>query len=235
MTSREPLLPRETLELSPVRGLATAVTVLVGATCVASVFSTWTDWSRYQTGRDYLADVPGMTDQDLSDADDLAVTGGVLYGAVLVATAIVVIVWLWRARRNAEWLHDAEHRLTRGWVAGSWFVPVISLWFPYQVVDDIWRTSDPAAPHDAVITRQLPSGRLVARWWFAWVASSVVGLVPLFDRAEDVTIESFRQLAVVDTISTALECVAGVLLILVVRQITAWHTMPRTYPPARRY
>jgi len=232
MTSREPLLPEHTVAVTPVHGLATAVTVLVGTTCAASVFSTWTDWSTYWAVDDYLAERPGVTSQVLYDADQVSTTGGLLYLAALLATAVVFLVWLWRARQNAVWIHRAEHRLTRGWVTGSWFVPVINLWFPYQVVDDIHRASDPAAPYEAGSTTQLRGSRLVAGWWIAWIASNLIVAVATFALDPTMTTaEGFQQYALISTVSTALECLAGVLLIQLVRQISAWQTIPRAVPP----
>ena len=94
---------------------------------------------------------------------------------LLLVTYVVTSVWLWRARGNAEYLApDAPHTLNRGWVWGSWVVPVIFLWFPYQVVRDV-----AGATRDDTGGREgperpgrpgRPSRRLVGLWWGAWVA-----------------------------------------------------------------
>lgn len=65
-----------------------------------------------------------------------------LYPAIAVV-GIVFVIWLMRARENAENLSPYPHRRTRGWLFGGWLVPVVNLWFPKQIVDDIWRASSP--------------------------------------------------------------------------------------------
>jgi hypothetical protein len=130
-------------------------------------------------------------------------------GAMVIA-AVAFIVWLWRARANAELLVGPHgQRLTREWVIGAWICPVVNLWFPYQVVVDVWRASTPNRDH---------RDGLVVWWWMTFLVSW------LFTR--------FITLAgVVDTIaliaSCALDIASGVLALLVVRRITDWQALAR--------
>ncbi len=55
---------------------------------------------------------------------------------------IAFIVWLWRARINAE-NHGWPQRRARGWAFWGWVIPVVSLWIPFQFLGDIWRAGLP--------------------------------------------------------------------------------------------
>jgi hypothetical protein len=76
---------------------------------------------------------------------------------------IATSTWLTRARTNAQRIDPRRtHRRRRGWAWWGWVVPVVSLWFPYQVVRDV----DAAAG-------DYPS-RLLGWWWASWLALLVV-------------------------------------------------------------
>jgi hypothetical protein len=77
-----------------------------------------------------------------------------------IAAGVVTIVWLWKCRRFAEAVAPQwPHARSRVWVWLGWFVPVVALWFPYQVVRDI-----------RAATRGDRSG--LGLWWAGWLVSS---------------------------------------------------------------
>ncbi|WP_227981442.1 DUF4328 domain-containing protein [Nocardia spumae] len=96
-----------------------------------------------------------------------------------VCAAVAIIVWLWRARRNAEALCAAGHRLAFGWVVGAWLCPVVNFWFPQMIVSDVVRASDPATPADAVELRGRPGTGPVTGWWLSLLVSWALTLVSL--------------------------------------------------------
>lgn len=50
------------------------------------------------------------------------------------------------------------------WVWVGWLFPILSLWYPKQVVDDVWRG-----------TVQNPSQPNTGWWWGTWVATQLLG------------------------------------------------------------
>lgn len=106
-----------------------------------------------------------MTGSELLDDGNSGSTLFLLSDLFLVGSAVSFLVWLYRARRNVE-ASGYPQRRARGWAMGAWFVPVVSLWFPYQVVADV-RRGDPAARENPVVTREL------ALWWTAWLLSLI--------------------------------------------------------------
>ena len=173
----------------PVGRRAIAASALVVLVLVTDVFET-------------IADVSGAA---ALDNVLLWVNAG-----ALVLAAVAFIMWLWRARANAELLVGPHgQRLTREWVIGAWICPVVNFWFPYQVVVDVWRASAPKRDgRDA----------LVVWWWMTFLVSW------LFTR--------FITLAgVVETIpliaACALDIASGVLALLLVRRISDWQALAR--------
>lgn len=215
--------------LTPVRTLATVASVLIVAVCAANLYGTWTAWNAHSVVADYLAGLPGITDSDLYAADDATMTAIWVNLLVFVASVAVFLTWLWRARVNSERLSGVRHRMGRGWTIGSWFCPVVNLWFPRRIVDDIWRASRPGVPADQLQIDPLPLSPLVRAWWLVLIVNYVMQyFLRLQTNSSDVTVGYFETIAVYSTISTGLMLLAGVLLIRVVRQITQWQSTPRT-------
>ena len=216
MTSQDPLLPGRTIQLAPVRSAATATTVLLVASCAATAYGTWADWNRYRVAADFQSGEPGVGIADWVSAVNAS------YGAVwlrliaVLATTAALLTWVWRARINAERLSPAEHRLSRAWAIGGWFCPVVQLWYPRVVLDDLWRASRPDE-----------RGSLVRYWWFAALAYVVLLVAIRLEALGEVTVTTLNTVAVCSTSSLLVLCLAAACLIHVVRQITRWQSAGR--------
>jgi len=78
----------------------------------------------------------------------------------LVAAYIVTCLWLGKARSNAERLSPGTpHQRGRVWVWLGWWVPIVSLWFPFQVVRDV----------ELAGNRGKPSTAPLGSWWTCWL------------------------------------------------------------------
>ncbi len=89
-------------------------------------------------------------------------------GLLALALVVVFLVWFYRARINAGG-SDWRQRRGPGWAIGAWFVPVIWLWFPFQVMADIWRANLPAQ------ARMKPAV-LPGIWWTCWLLLWFTGI-----------------------------------------------------------
>jgi len=84
--------------------------------------------------------------------------------------SIVFVVWFHRARINAERL-GYRQRHSPGWTFWGWLIPLVNLWFPFQIMGDIWRAG--------LRERQRKHGApLPALWWTCWLASGVTVGMP---------------------------------------------------------
>ncbi|MEX2173050.1 MAG: DUF4328 domain-containing protein [Pirellulaceae bacterium] len=96
--------------------------------------------------------------------------------AVVVAFPVTVVafcMWIYRAHSNLGALRATEIIYSAGWAVGSFFVPILNLFRPFQIMVEIWRGSDPA---------ELPAGSprpatLVGWWWGLWIVSGVLGRI----------------------------------------------------------
>lgn len=148
---------------------------------------------------------------------------------VLLTTAgaaCFFIAWLYRARRNLEGAGVAGFSWARGWLVGSWFIPFANLVIPYRIVAEIADASDRRSLW-WVPGRTARRG-LLAGWWTAWVALSLVQVVDNFTSSVlDEELPTVEQLDAIKTVALAvvvlnmvLVVVAAVLAVLVIRQVT---------------
>ncbi|GAB3889043.1 DUF4328 domain-containing protein [Kibdelosporangium lantanae] len=190
--------------------------ILLGAT--ADILFAAARWNDYLVGDAIINHHTGGLTEAIA-ADNLVRTAAwTQIGALLVA-AILYLTWQRRAYNNATWFTGSHtQRHTRGWATGAWFCPIVNLWFPYQVMTDIWRSSPPHRP--------APTTALVSTWWGAWIATTAINLAEiLVFRGRG--LDGIHTRAILDTLSAATMLAAAILITLVIAQITRWQTTPR--------
>lgn len=133
-----------------------------------------------------------------------------------VAAYVVGVVWLYRSRTFAEaYVPAARHERGRVWTWLGWGVPVVSLWFPYQVVRDVRR---------ATVEGLLRGG--LGAWWASWLvaiacdrlSSRLLGGTLGRDPLNADVVAAFP---VVETIAAVATAVGGYLWMTYIREITA--------------
>jgi hypothetical protein len=97
---------------------------------------------------------------------------------VFTVSAIVFLIWLRRAYKNLKPL-GAEPRHPSAWVIGAFIVPIINLFLPFQIFQEMWRASDPetiaardAKPVTAFIEDSSKS-LLAVVWWGLWLLTLI--------------------------------------------------------------
>ena len=160
-------------------------------------------------------------DLDASDQRQ-GIIGGV-YALSFIAAAIAFLRWIRRASENLAPLGVGGQRFSPGWAVGAWFVPIVWLFRPYQVMAEIWRGSRPEIdPENPDAWTDFPASRLLGFWWAGWLLSSWIGTLVIRslwsgDSSVDDLIMAGQANIAADLISLA----ALALVIILLRRITA--------------
>lgn len=137
-------------------GLAIASAVIAVGLAFVEVATALSAGQAADEFRDAIRD--GQTSNDvftLYDALEL------LLFPIMVAAYVVSCLWLHFARSNSLVIDPStRHRRRTIWVWLGWWVPIVSLWFPYQVVRDVQDGSRSARG-------RAPVG--LGLWWTAWL------------------------------------------------------------------
>jgi hypothetical protein len=147
---------------------------------------------------------------------------GLAQFALFILTGIVFLVWIHRANRNARALGAQGMQFTPGWSVGWYFVPVMSLWKPFQAMREIWQASAQPGNWQSVQTPPL-----VGWWWALYLISQILGQIAyrLSDKIDNV--DDAVMASTITTLSNLSGIALDVLAFLLVTKIAQnqiWQT-----------
>lgn len=123
--------------------------------------------SDYQNGV-YSSQELAIADSEASDRRQLLIA--IIYMVVYIVTGFLILKWIYRANYNARQLGAKEMKFTSGWSIGYYFIPILTLWKPYQAMKEIWKTS-----HNPNDWTAVNVSSIVSLWWFLWIVSNILG------------------------------------------------------------
>lgn len=193
--------------LRPAHGLAIAAAILAGVLTLVEIVEAVFAWTAKD---DYLdAANNGTPGYDVFTPYDLM---AVPFYLAAIAAYVVTCVWLNQARTNTEILSpNARQARSKGWIWGGWLVPVVSLWFPYQVVRDVALAF--RAPHKGKI--------LLGWWWTFWLMTLIFSRIGgRLVSSDEIDTGAIRALGPVETINALVAIIGLVLWLRIIRWIT---------------
>ena len=90
-------------------------------------------------------------------------------------TAILFIIWFYRAYRNLVRVGISDLRFGPGWAIGGWFIPIFNLFRQKQIANDIWKASSSARTVGLARWREMPLWGTLNWWWGIWILSGLLG------------------------------------------------------------
>jgi hypothetical protein len=204
----------------PLEGRARWAVLALIAVIASDVIAIGSDWLEIDVLNRVIngEDVPVA---DIESNDNRQVLVSFVVGATLVTAIVFFIRWFHAAYKNLVPLGQPNLRFKPGWAIGAWFVPILNLWRPKQIANDIWRGSEPNAPAfqgDAWKTAAIPV--VLTAWWVLWIAATYVGNLAARAWWGNETPADLRTADLLDIAALVLDMAAAVLAILVVRRMT---------------
>jgi Domain of unknown function (DUF4328) len=139
--------------------------------------------------------------------------------AIVVSRALFFRwVYLVNAKTRENGVQGME--FTPGWAVGWFFVPIASLWKPYEVMEEIWKTnSNPKNWHDEITPTYF------SLWWFLWIMTLIVSKISshLYSKANVIT--DFITANLFAILADCFEVALCVLIIKMVTDITKLHEL----------
>lgn len=120
----------------------------------------------FQNGT-YTSEEAAVADAEASDNRQSTVAS--VYLLVFIVSGVLILRWIYRANQNARALGAEGMTFTPGWSAGWYFVPVFTLWKPYQAMKEIWKAS--VNPTD---WKNVEPGGVLGLWWATWIISNMI-------------------------------------------------------------
>jgi len=206
----------------PLRRPARRVRLALGVSILLALASAAANLGHTQAARELAGGGTG----------DLYLWIGAVQAAWFLVTAGLWLAWFRRAYLNLPALGARRLRFRPWWAVGAWLVPVFSLFRPKQVLNDIWRASDPGLPPEQGDTwRRRPVAELLGWWWLSFLASVLVRSITTeaVHAAADLMLlgllpeqfERFQPSAGMQVLADLLTVLCGLLALRVVRRTTA--------------
>jgi hypothetical protein len=139
------------------------VSILVA--CVAFV-DDLTEYVQVQTGK--------ATPDQVVDNDPVQGIVGLLQSGLGLVTGITFLKWVYRAYKNIQGFGAEDLRYSPTWAVAYYFMPILGLIRPVQVMNEIWRASED--PRD---WRQRPGSWLIGSWWTLFLVYAVITQISL--------------------------------------------------------
>jgi hypothetical protein len=167
--------------------------------------------------------LPGLIGGDLRDIETTEMIRG-FFGIVTIgvniATAIVFLMWIYRAHDNLRLLRVRGCQYSAGWAVGYFFIPILNLARPLQVTQEIWKASDPQVAMGSRSWQGNSNSAAAGVWWTFWLISGITAYLQFNLAMQSQTnLEMLKPSVVVAMISGVADIFAGIFVILVINGI----------------
>ena len=153
--------------------LTTWVRYMLYAQVVVAVISIGSNFLEYQLLSDYQNGVYTSQEQAVADgeaSDQRQQVVAIVYLAVFIISGFLILRWIHRANYNARQLGAKDMEFTPGWSSGYYFIPILTLWKPFQAMKEIWKAS-----HNPSDWSTQKAGSILVLWWFLWIVTNAIG------------------------------------------------------------
>lgn len=208
-----------------VRGLGTALTLLLGGQVVLDLLSIAGLTARIAMLNRFIGG--GFVSQEEAQMADSRVVAPAIAGLVVfVITLIVWLVWQHHAQDNLVRRGVAGLRFTPGWAVGWWFVPFANLVKPYQTMRELRLASaDPEG------WREAKGPPVLMLWWLTWIVGNLLASAAFQMSRDATTAQAVKDADLFGVFLSVLSLAAAVLAITIVRSITTALERLRTAVP----
>jgi hypothetical protein len=175
VTMNDHYLPRPPLAAAPrsLRGVTMVLWLALGVETFFAVLSIAAYALRLHVIRSIETGAP-LTLQTVRSSDHFVRIVAQLSIPMLIVVLVILLVWVHAARKNLDSFRAGPFRFSPALSVWSFIIPVASLWWPYLVLREIWKGSDPGlAPFSPEPFGTRRGSPLVGLWWGAFLVNDL--------------------------------------------------------------
>ena len=149
-----------------------------------------------------------------------------------IVALIMTLYWFYRANKNIH-VFGAKEVSSPIMAVVWWFIPILDLWKPHSVAQQIWKASNPQIIlSNGIEWKNSPSSNVIIIWWVLFLLSIFVGIageffIPpeseqlLYNNTYTEQSMPFYE-GLLNIVSTILAIVSTFFFIRIIRQISTW-------------
>jgi len=156
-----------------------------------------------------------ITDSEAEINDMREILVGLTQTLANIICIITFIMWFRRGYFNLNERTSCDK--AEGWAAGAWFVPIISLFYPYQIMKEMWiKTTN-------MLKAKLPEFKtqtkttIIGVWWTIWIISNYIGNYTFRVIIKADTIEGLMDSSMADIIQSLINIPLAYLAIKMIK------------------
>lgn len=177
---------------------------------IISIFSSYLQYNLLKS----LQNNEEVTEEMLNSNDTREQIIAILYIVVFIISAITFIQWFRRAYYNLNIRTNCNH--SDGWAAGSWFVPIISLFRPYQIMKEMWDKTT-CMIQSKSLKQEENSTMIFGLWWTLWIVSNYLGQYVLKSTFKAETVENFLNSTIGDITLSIIGIPLAILTVMIIK------------------
>ena len=135
---------------------------------------------------------------------------GITFFISLITLQITFLMWVHRAYSNLPFLGNDNPKTTPGWAVGWWFIPIASLFKPYDVIKEIYIWSWEGDAEISTNTLRL--------WWAFWIGIYVLSFIEVYFSTTN--LEEYRNNLILNIGISSMFLMAAILMLKIVSSIT---------------
>ena len=203
-----------------ISGLTKTNIILLITLCAVSMLSIWAVGWNYSLIESMSAGMR-VNLETAERSDSLVFISGGLLFIVAIIQLIIFMIWIYKLQKGLPIIQINDARWSPGWCVAWWFIPIMSLFRPYQVMAQFWRaTSLQGSPSNWKKTTVPP---FLMFWWITSIIATWVSMIYLRFVANTWSNNNFsdalNELSL-SIFSDASVIISSVLLIYVIKGIT---------------
>lgn len=156
-----------------------------------------------------------ITDEAANSNDFREQMVSIIYLIVFIVSIVTFIQWFRRAYYNLSQRTTCAH--SEGWAAGSWFVPIINWFRPYQIMKEMWDKTTGLITSNSEENIKKGSTSIIGWWWALWIFSNVIGNYVTRTTFNAETIESFINASLSDMILSTVKIPLAILAVMMIK------------------
>ena len=131
-----------------------------------------------------------------------------------MASAVLILKWIYRANFNARHLGASNMSYTPAWSIGYYFIPIFNLWKPYQAMKEIWMASK------NIFDGQLAKTPIIfPLWWALWLSSNILNQSVFRLSAKAVELSELMNLNMLSQISNLIDIPLALVTLAIINSI----------------
>lgn len=167
------------------------------------------------------ADSENGISMEAANANDLRqMIVNIIYLIAYIISIVTFILWFRRAYYNLHVKNDNLNH-TEGWAAGGWFVPIMSLYVPYQIMKELYEETKELLYKKGIDLSESLSTTYVGWWWGAWILNNVIAQIIFRTSKDEQTVEGLANATLVEIGSSAFGIVLALITVKVIKDYAA--------------